>query len=118
MLNGDSLRESLRRELRWQTLRVLWSACYSSLHRLRQLHLFCGKLRGERRSGSAGLPGSEMEKLHGEVIYGLTIENRTRRRLYFRARTDRGALVLEVMDGDKRSAGGLVIPPDCAAAPK
>jgi hypothetical protein len=52
------------------------------------------------------------------VILGLTIENRTRRTLWYRARAEQGAgLVMEIYEGDQRAPGGLVLPPDSSEVP-
>ncbi len=70
-------------------------------------------LHGEGYRGGARVPGSEVERIAGEVIYGLTIENRTKRLLYYRVRSDPvEGLVMEITEGEQRSAGGLLLPPD------
>jgi len=52
------------------------------------------------------------------VIFGLTIENRTRRTLWYRARSEIGAgLVMEIYEGDQRAPGGLLLPPDSSEVP-
>lgn len=69
--------------------------------------------------GGARFPGSEMERLLSNVIFGLTIENRTKRMLYYRARSEPlEGLVMEIYEGEQRSEGGLLIPPDTSALPK
>jgi hypothetical protein len=76
---------------------------------------FCG-LHGEGQRERARLSGEKMgreQPLAGQIILGLTIENRTGRMIWARARSDlREGLVLEIYEGSQRSAGGLVLAPD------